>query len=92
MLPFHAVGVLVGVGPAGAVRGQVWTAVRAYPLVRFGAFLIQWRHSFTRLCTLLRAAGWQQLDLRRRLDRDGTAGGGGRFLGTPEQSDLPGLT
>ena len=42
--------------------------------------------------TLLRAALWQRLDLCSLLDRYGTAGGGGRFLGTPEQAYLPGLT
>jgi hypothetical protein len=59
---------------------------------RFCAFLSQWSHSFTWLFTLLRAALWQRLDLRSLLDRYGTAGGGGRFLGTPEQAYLPGLT
>ena len=35
---------------------------------------------------------WQRLDLRSLLDGYGTAGGGGRFLGTPEQAYLPGMT
>lgn len=77
---------------ARAVRWQVWTALRVYLLLRCCAFLSQWSHSFTRLFTWLRAALWQRLDLRSRLDRDGTAGGGGRFLGTPEQAYVPGLT
>jgi hypothetical protein len=77
---------------ARAVRWQVWTALLVYLLLRFCAFLSQWSHSFTRLFTLLRAALWQRLDLRSLLDRYGTAGGGGRFLGTPEQAYLPGLT
>ena len=76
---------------ARAVRWQVWTALLVYLLLRFCAFLSQWSHSFTRLFTLLRAALWQRLDLRSLLDRYGTAGGGGRFLGTPEQAYLPGL-
>ena len=77
---------------ANAVRWQVWTALLVYLLLRFCAFLSQWAHSFTRLFTLLRSALWQRLDLRSLLDSYGTAGGGGRFLGTPEQAYLPGLT
>lgn len=77
---------------ARAVRWQVWTALLVSLLLRFCAFLSQWSHSFTRLFRLLRAALWQRLDLRSLLDRYGTAGGGGRFLGSPEQAYLPGLT
>ena len=77
---------------ANAVRWQVWTALLVYLLLRFCAFLSQWSHSFTRLFTLLRSALWQRLDLRSLLEGCGTAGGGGRFLGTPEQAYLPGLT
>jgi hypothetical protein len=76
---------------ANAVRWQVWTALLTYLLLRFCAFLSQWSHSFTRLFTLLRSALWQRLDLRGLLECYGTAGGGGRFLGTPEQAYLPGL-
>jgi len=76
---------------AHAVRWQVWTALLVYLLLRFCAFLSQWGHSFTRLFTLLRSALWQRLELRSLLQGYGTAGGGGRFLGTPEQAYLPGL-
>jgi hypothetical protein len=77
---------------ARAVRWQVWMALLVYLLLRFCAFLSQWSHSFTRLFTLLRAALWQRLDLRSLLDRYGTAGSSGRFLGAPEQAYLPSLT
>ncbi len=77
---------------ANAVRWQVWTALLVYLLLRFCACLSQWSHSFTRLFTLIRSALWQRLDLRQLLDRYGTAGGGGHFLGTPQQAYLPGLT
>jgi len=77
---------------ASAVRWQVWSALLVYLLLRFCAFLSQWGHSFTRLFTLLRAALWQRMDLRRLLESYGTASGGGRFLGTPEAAYLPGLT
>ena len=76
---------------ANAVRWQVWTALLVYLLLRFCAFLSQWGHSFTRLFTLLRAALWQRWDWRGLLESCGTAGGGGRFLGTPEQAYLPGM-
>jgi hypothetical protein len=77
---------------AHAVRWQVWAALLVYLLLRFCAFLSQWSHSFTRLFTLLRAALWQKLELRSLLKCCGTAAGGGRFLGTPEQAYLPGLS
>jgi IS4 transposase len=77
---------------ANAVRWQVWTALLVYLLLRFCAFLSQWSHSFTRLFALLRSALWQRLELRSLLDVYGTAGGGGRFLGTPQQAYLPGLS
>jgi hypothetical protein len=77
---------------ANAVRWQVWSALLVYLLLRFCAFLSQWPHSFTRLFTLLRSALWQRLDLNSLLKGYGTAGGGGRFLGRPEQAYLPGMT
>jgi hypothetical protein len=77
---------------ANAVRWQVWTALLVYLLLRCCAFLSQWSHSFTRLFTLLRSALWQKLELRSLLERYGTAGGGGHFLGNPAQAYLPGLT
>ena len=76
---------------ASAVRWQVWTALLVYLLLRFCAFLSQWGHSFTRLFALMRSALWQKLELRSLLEVYGTAGGGGRFLGRPEQAYLPGL-
>src|SRR6266446_2340755 len=76
---------------ANAVRWQVWTALLVYLLLRFCAFLSQWGHSFTRLFALVRSALWQKLELTSLLEVYGTAGGGGRFLGTPEAAYLPGL-
>ena len=76
---------------AHAVKWQVWTALLVYLLLRFCAFLSQWAHSFTRLFTLVRTALWQKFELRSLLESCGTAAGGGRFLGTPEQAYLPGL-
>jgi hypothetical protein len=76
---------------ANAVRWQVWTALLTYVLLRFCAWLSQWAHSFTRLFALLRSALWQNLELRSVLEVYGTAGGGGRFLGTPQQAFLAGF-
>jgi len=76
---------------ANAVRWQVWTALLTYVLLRFCAWLGRWSHSFTRLFTLLRSALWQKLDLRSLLESCGTAKGGGRFLGQPEQAYLAGF-
>ena len=76
---------------ANAVRWQVWTALLAYVLLRFCAYLGQWGHSFTRLFALIRSALWQNWELRSLLEVYGTAGGGGRFLGTPATSLSGGL-
>lgn len=75
----------------GAVKWQVWTALLTYLLLRFCAWLSQWSHSFTRLFALLRSALWQKLELRSLLQSCGTAAGGGRFLGRPEQAYLLGF-
>jgi len=77
---------------ASAVRWQVWTALLTYLLLRFCAWIGKWGHSFTRLFTLLRSALWLKLDLRSFLESYGTAKGSLRFLGTPEQAYLPGIT
>lgn len=75
----------------GAVKWQIWTALLTYLLLRFCAFLSQWSHSFTRLFALLRSALWQKLELRSLLLSCGTAAGGGRFLGQPEQAYFAGF-
>ena len=46
----------------------------------------------TRLFALLRSALWQKLELRSLLEVYGTAGGGGWFLGTPQQAYLAGFS
>jgi hypothetical protein len=76
---------------ANAVKWQVWTALLAYVLLRFCAWLGQWPHSFTRLFALIRSALWQNWELRSLLEVYGTAGGAGRFLGTPQQAYLAGF-
>ena len=76
---------------ANAVRWQVWTALLVYLLLRFWACLSHWGHSFTRLFALVRSALWQKLAWTSLLECYGTAGGGGRFLGTPQQAYLAGF-
>ncbi len=76
---------------AHAAQWQIWTALLTYVRLRCCAWLRQWTHSFTRLFALLRSALWQKLDLRSLREVCGTAGGGGRFWGTPQQAFLAGF-
>lgn len=76
---------------ANAVRWQVWMALLAYVLLRYLSYLSKWAHSFTRLFTILRAVLWSKLDLRKLLDRYGTAGGTFRNLARPEQAYFAGF-
>jgi hypothetical protein len=76
---------------ANAVRWQVWTALLAYLLLRYLAFLSKWSHNFSRLFTLLRAALWRKWDVLDLLRCYGTAGNQFRYLARPEQAYLPGM-
>jgi len=46
----------------------VWTALLTYVLLRFGAWLSQGGHSFTRLLALLRPVLWQKPEPRSLLE------------------------
>ena len=48
-----------------AVRWQIWIARLVYLLLRFLAWRSKWKHSFTRLFTLIRGVVWKYLDLWR---------------------------
>lgn len=72
-----------------AIQWQVWTALLAYVLLRFLAFISRWNHSFTRLFTVLRAVLWSRFDVLALLRSYGTAGGSFRALATPEQAYFP---
>lgn len=76
---------------ANAVQWQIWIALLVYVLLRFQAWCSRWRHSFSRLLTLLRAALWQPRDLAQLLRRYGTAQGHFACLDSPLQSWLPGF-
>lgn len=74
-----------------AIQWQVWTALLAYLLLRFLAFISQWSHSFTRIFTVTRAILWSRIDLMALLKSYGTAGGSFRALAAPQQAYLPGF-
>lgn len=76
---------------ANAVKWQVWTALLVHLLLRFLAWQSQWAHSFSRLVAYVRAALWLVRELYELLRRCGTAGGHFHWLGSPEQSWLPGF-
>lgn len=76
---------------ANAVRWQVWTALLAYLLLKYLSFASNWKHSFTRLFTILRAGMWRKFDLYELLKSYGTAGGSFRNLAMPEQAYFPGF-
>jgi hypothetical protein len=75
-----------------AVRWQIWTALLVYVLLRFIAWQGHWKHTFTRLFTVLRGVLWSCLDLFSVLACCGTARGTPRIRATPEQCYLPGFS
>ena len=75
-----------------AVRWQIWTALLVYILLRFVAWQGRWKHSFTRLFTVLRGVLWSCLDMFSVLSCCGTAHGTLRIRAAPEQCYLPGFS
>ena len=75
-----------------AVRWQIWTALLVYVLLRFVAWQGNWKHTFTRLFTVVRGALWKCVDLFSLLDLYGTAHGATRIRAAPEQCYLPGFS
>lgn len=76
---------------ANAVRWQIWTALLVYLLLRYLSFLSEWKHSFTRLFTVIRACLWKKWDALSLLRLYGTADGPSRFIAQPEEAYLPGF-
>lgn len=76
---------------ANAVRWQIWTALLVYLLLRYLAFLSEWKHSFSRLFTVIRACLWKKWEALSLLRLYGTADGPSRFLAQPDQAYLPGF-
>jgi len=76
-----------------AVRWQIWTALLVYILLRFVAWQGKWKHTFTRLFTLVRGALWRCVDMFSLLACCGTAHGKTRRIrAVPEQCYLPGFS
>lgn len=75
-----------------AVRWQIWTALLVYILLRFVAWQGKWKHTFTRLFTVLRGVLWSCLDMFSVLACCGTAPGALRIRAAPEQCYLPGFS
>ena len=74
-----------------AIEWQVWTALLMYVLLRFLHACSNWRYSFTRLFTCLRAVLWQRRPLVDYLRSYGTAGATFRMQWAPQQAFLPGF-
>lgn len=74
-----------------AVRWQIWTALLTYILLRFIAWQNEWKHTFTRLFTVLRGVVWRCLDMGSVLKCCGTASNSARMRAAPEQAYLPGF-
>ncbi|MHB1463280.1 MAG: IS4 family transposase [Armatimonadota bacterium] len=75
-----------------AVRWQVWTALLVYILLRFISWQGKWKHSFTRLFTVLRGVLWSCLDMFSVISCCGTARGCTRLRAAPYQLYLPGFS
>jgi transposase len=74
-----------------AVRWQIWTALLVYVLLRFVAWQGRWKHTFTRLFTVLRGVLWSYVDMFSVMNCCGTARGAPRMRAAPEQCYLPGF-
>lgn len=74
-----------------AVRWQIWTALLVYVLLRFVAWQGRWKHTFTRLFTLIRGVLWSCVELFSVLECCGTARGSPRMRAAPENCYLPGF-
>jgi len=75
-----------------AVRWQIWIALLVYILLRFVAWQGRWKHSFTRLFTVVRGVLWSCVDLFSVLNCCGTARGTVRIRAAPDQCYLPGFS
>jgi len=74
-----------------AVQWQVWTALLSYLLLRYAAFLSEWKCTFKRLFTVVRSILWHNFNLIDHLNSYGTASDPPRMRATPDQAYLPGF-
>ena len=68
-----------------AIRWQVWIALLTYLLLRFVAWKNAWKHSFSRLFTLIRRVIWNYFDLPDILTRCDTMGKRMKAWASPER-------
>ncbi len=76
---------------SNAVHWQIWIALLAYILIRFLAHVSNWKHSFTRLFTTIRALLWSRFSLTSLIDSYGTAHCLPRTRAAPEQAYFSGM-
>jgi len=76
---------------SNAVHWQIWIALLAYILIRFLAHVSNWKHSFTRLFTTVRALLWNRFSLKSLINSYGTAHCLPRTRAAPEQAYFPGM-
>jgi hypothetical protein len=74
-----------------AIRWQIWTALLVYILLRFISYQGRWKHTFTRLFTIIRGVLWSYYDLFSVLNCCGIAHDKIRMRAAPEQCYLPGF-
>ena len=72
-----------------AIQWQVWSALLTYVLLRFVAFRSGWKHSFSRIFTLIRGVLWNHLELNSVLKTCGTASDPPKIRSAPDQAYLP---
>ncbi len=69
-----------------AVQWQIWTALLAYVILRFIAYMSKWKGSFARLFTSIRGGMWKRIDLYSLLEYCyGTAKKQPRVCAQPQQ-------
>lgn len=71
-----------------AIRWQFWTALLTYLLLRFIAWEKRWKHSFSRLFTLIRGVIWNYFKLGSVLECRDSMGrrGSVKIRGSPERA------
>jgi len=72
-----------------AVQWQIWMALLTYVILRFIAYMSEWKGTFSRLFTAIRGVIWSRFDLNSLLECCGTASERQRFCAHPQQLYLP---
>jgi len=72
-----------------AVQWQIWMALLTYVILRFIAYMSEWKGTFARLFTAIRGVLWNRFDLYDLLKCCGTAYKHQRLCAQPQQLYLP---